>query len=120
MIGGMPHILSVAHGPGRIALSKDATGEVVVLPMHPSHEIDVREHAFLAGTHSLNYSFVRIKGLANVMHGGSGMYMDRFVTAGEPWPPAAARLRQRVPEDARSQARRSWSSQAGSSTRTRR
>ncbi|HUC21218.1 MAG TPA: AIM24 family protein, partial [Streptosporangiaceae bacterium] len=50
MIGGMPHILSIAHGPGRIALSKDATGEVVVLPIHPSHEIDVREHAFLAGT----------------------------------------------------------------------
>ena len=56
----------------------------MVLPIHPSHEIDVREHAFLAGTHSLNYSFVRIKGLANVMHGGSGMYMDRFVTAGDP------------------------------------
>jgi uncharacterized protein (AIM24 family) len=82
MIGGMPHILSVAHGPGRIALSKDATGEVVVLPIHPSHEIDVREHAFLAGTHSLNYSFVRIKGLANVLHGGSGMFMDRFITRG--------------------------------------
>ncbi len=84
MMGGMPHIISVAQGPGRIALSKDATGEVVVLPLHPSMEIDVREHAFLAGTHSLSYSFVRIKGLANVMHGGEGMYMDRFVTAGEP------------------------------------
>jgi uncharacterized protein (AIM24 family) len=54
-----------------------------VLPIHPTHEIDVREHAFLAGTHSLNYSFVRIKGLANVLHGGSGMYMDRFVTGGD-------------------------------------
>ena len=55
-----------------------------MLPLHPSMEIDVREHAFLAGTHSLTYSFVRIKGLANVMHGGEGMYMDRFVTANEP------------------------------------
>ena len=100
MLGGMPHILSVAHGPGRIAFSRDATGEVVVLPLHPSMEIDVREHAFLAGTHSLNYSFVRIKGLANVLHGGSGMYMDRFVTQNEPGPAAAARLRQRLPEDA--------------------
>jgi uncharacterized protein (AIM24 family) len=27
---------------------------------------------------------VRIKGLANVMHGGEGMYLDRFVTANEP------------------------------------
>jgi uncharacterized protein (AIM24 family) len=82
-IGGMPHIVSVAHGPGRIALSRDATGEVVVLPLHPSMEIDVREHAFLAGTHSLSYSFVRIKGLVNVLHGGSGMYMDRFITQNE-------------------------------------
>ncbi len=83
-IGGMPHILSIAHGPGRVALSRDATGEVVVLPLHPSMELDVREHAFLAGTHSLTYSFVRIKGLANVLHGGSGMYMDRFVTSQQP------------------------------------
>ncbi len=84
MLGGMPHVLSIAHGPGRIAFSRDAAGEVVVLPLHPSMELDVREHAFLAGTHSLNYSFVRIKGLANVMHGGEGMYLDRFVTANEP------------------------------------
>ena len=77
---GMPFVISVASGPGRIAFSRDATGEVVVLPIGPSHELDVREHAFLAGTHSLDYSFVRIKGLANVMHGGEGMYMDRFVT----------------------------------------
>lgn len=84
MMGGMPHILSVAHGPGRVAFSRDAAGEVVVLPLHPSMELDVREHAFLAGTHSLTYSFVRIKGLANVLHGGGGMYMDRFVTQNQP------------------------------------
>jgi len=47
-------------------------------------ELDVREHAFLAGTHSLTYSFVRIKGLANVLHGGDGMYIDRFITQREP------------------------------------
>lgn len=80
MLGGMPHVISMAHGPGRIAFSRDATGEVVVLPVGASHELDVREHAFLAATHSLDYSFVRIKGLANVMHGGEGMFMDRFVT----------------------------------------
>ncbi len=83
-VGGMPHMVTVANGPGRIAFSRDATGEVVVLPLHPSMELDAREHAFLAGTHSLSYSFVRIKGLANVLHGGSGMYMDRFVTSREP------------------------------------
>ncbi len=83
-LGGMPHILSIAQGPGRIAFSRDATGELVVLPLHPGMELDVREHAFLIGTHSLNYSFVRIKGLTNLLHGGSGMYMDRFITQNYP------------------------------------
>jgi uncharacterized protein (AIM24 family) len=80
--GGMPFVVTVATGPGRVAVSRDATGEMVVLPLHPSMEIDVREHAFLAASSSVNYSFVRIKGLANLLHGGSGMYMDRFITDG--------------------------------------
>lgn len=84
MLGGMPFVVSMAHGPGRVAFSRDATGEVVVLPLHPSMELDVREHAFLVASHSIIYSFVRIKGFRNVMHAGDGMYMDRFVTSGEP------------------------------------
>jgi uncharacterized protein (AIM24 family) len=47
-------------------------------------ELDVREHAFLLASHSIEYSYVRIKGLANLLHGGSGMFMDRFVTAQYP------------------------------------
>ena len=82
MLGGMPHVISLAHGPGRVAFSRDASGELVVLPLHPSMELDVREHAFLVASHSINYSFVRIKGMTNVLH-GEGMYMDRFVTEGE-------------------------------------
>lgn len=84
MVGGMPFVLSVAYGPGRVAFSRDSPGELVVLPLHPGMELDVREHAFLVATHTINYSFVRIKGLANLLHGGNGMYMDRFVTAGAP------------------------------------
>ncbi|MDQ6782130.1 MAG: AIM24 family protein [Actinomycetota bacterium] len=83
MLGGMPFVISMAHGPGRVAFSRDASGEVVVLPLHPGMELDVREHAFLVASHSIAYSFVRIKGMTNVMH-GEGMYMDRFVTAGDP------------------------------------
>ncbi len=83
-LGGMPYLVSIANGPGRIAFSRDANGEVVVLPLHPSMELDVRGHAFLAASHSIQYSFIKIKGLANVLHGGEGMYMDRFVTSGEP------------------------------------
>jgi len=84
MLGGMPHIISIASGPGRIAFSRDATGEVVVLPLHPSMELDVRGHSFLLGSHTITYSFVQLKGMVNVLHGGEGMFMDRFVTAGEP------------------------------------
>jgi len=81
---GMPFLIRVASGPGRIAFSRDATGELVVLPLHPGMEVDVREHAFLLSSHQIQYSFVRIKGLANILFGGQGMYMDRFVTAGSP------------------------------------
>ncbi len=83
-IAGMPFIISLAHGPGRIAFSRDATGELVVMPLHPGMELDAREHAFLLASHHISYSFIRIKGLRNVMHGGQGMYMDRFVTGTEP------------------------------------
>ncbi|HUB83256.1 MAG TPA: AIM24 family protein [Bryobacteraceae bacterium] len=82
--GGMPFLISVASGPGRIAFSRDATGELVVLPLHPGMEVDVREHAFLLSSHQIQYSYVRIKGLCNILFGGQGMYMDRFVTAGSP------------------------------------
>ena len=81
---GMPYQVTYAQGPGRVALSRDAAGELVVLPLQPTMEIDVREHAFLAASHTATYSYVQIKGLANVLHGGSGMYMDRFVT--QQWP----------------------------------
>ena len=74
-------VVTLANGPGRIAFSRDAPGELVVLPLHPGMELDVREHAFLLASHSIQYSFVRIKGLVNLLHGGSGMFMDRFVTA---------------------------------------
>jgi len=81
VLAGMPFIISVAQGPGRVAFSRDATGELVVLPLHPGMELDVREHAFLLASSNITYSFERIKGLRNILFGGQGMYMDRFVTA---------------------------------------
>ena len=83
-LAGMPFIISVANGPGRVAFSRDATGELVVLPLHPGMELDVREHAFLLASHHIAYSYVRIKGLRNILFGGQGMFMDRFVTGNEP------------------------------------
>jgi len=82
-LAGMPFIVSLAHGPGRVAFSRDATGELVVMPLHPGMEVDVREHAFLLASHHIGYSYVRIKGLRNILFGGQGMFMDRFVTGNE-------------------------------------
>jgi uncharacterized protein (AIM24 family) len=84
VLAGMPFVVSIATGPGRVAFSRDATGELVVLPLHPGMELDVREHAFLLSSHQIAYSFVRIKGLRNILFGGQGMFMDRFVTTREP------------------------------------
>jgi uncharacterized protein (AIM24 family) len=81
---GMPHLVTVAQGPGRIAFSRDATGEIIVLPMPAGVELDVREHAFLLASGSVAYTYTRIKGLANILHGGNGMWMDRFVTQQAP------------------------------------
>ncbi|MBL8796050.1 MAG: AIM24 family protein [Planctomycetia bacterium] len=80
LLAGMPVIVTVAHGPGRVAFSRDNSGELVVLPMHPGQELDVREHAFLLGSQHIDYSYTRIKGLTNILFGGQGMFMDRFVT----------------------------------------
>jgi uncharacterized protein (AIM24 family) len=83
VLGGMPFVITLATGPGRVAFSRDSAGELVVLPLHPQMEVDVREHAFLVGSHSIRYSFERIKGMTNMMHSGSGMYLERFTTDGE-------------------------------------
>ena len=80
---GMPFIISIAQGPGRVAFSRDAAGELVVLPIWPGQELDVREHAFLLASHSINYTYTRVQGLKNILFGGQGMFMDRFVAAQE-------------------------------------
>ena len=84
VLGGMPFVITMAGGPGRVAFSRNATGELVVLPMAAGFELDVREHAFLLATHTIGYTFIKIQGLVNILHGGEGMYMDRFVTT--QWP----------------------------------
>ncbi len=81
---GMPFIVTIAHGPGRVAFSRDQTGELVVMPLHPGMELDVREHSFLLASHQIAYSYVRIQGLRNILFGGQGMFMDRFVTTNAP------------------------------------
>ena len=84
LLSGMPFVLSVAHGPGRVSFSRDAPGEVVVLPVDPGTEIDAREHAMLVASAGLTYSFEQLQGVKLMLAAGSGMYLDRFAASDAP------------------------------------
>jgi uncharacterized protein (AIM24 family) len=38
----------------------------------------MREHQFLAATGSVDYSFTRVKGVSNMLLGGTGFFIDHF------------------------------------------
>ncbi len=84
VLAGMPFVLSVAQGPGRVSFSRDAPGELIVLPVDPGVELDVREHGMVVATTDLTYSFEKLSGLKATMAAGGGMYLDRFVAHAEP------------------------------------
>ena len=52
--------------------------------LHPGMRMDVREHAFVLASSHIAYSYVRVKGLWNILFGGQGMFMDQFVTTNLP------------------------------------
>jgi uncharacterized protein (AIM24 family) len=83
-VAGMPHAVVEAQGPGRIAVTRDASGEVVVLPLHPGVETDVRGHAFLAASQNVGYDFIQIDKLASMFHGGPGGGCCSCTAAGTP------------------------------------
>lgn len=78
MIAGMQVFITEATGPGEVAFSRDGTGHIVPLHMKTGEEIHVREHQFLAATDNIAYTFERIKGMGNLMFGGSGFFIDKF------------------------------------------
>ena len=41
----------------------------------------MREHQFLAATGHVNYTFARVKGIGNMLLGGSGFFIDTFTAA---------------------------------------
>jgi uncharacterized protein (AIM24 family) len=84
LLGDLPFVLSVAHGPGRLSFSRDAPGELVVLPVDPGVETDLREHAMIVATSTLTYSFEKLGGLKATMAAGTGMYLDRYQATDRP------------------------------------
>ena len=81
LLAGMPILMTQAHGPGRIAFSRDGVGHVFPIHLHPGEAVDVREHQWLAATDYVHYSFARVKGVANILFGGTGFFIDTFYTS---------------------------------------
>ena len=82
---GMPLIMTQAQGPGHIAFSCDAPGEMISVPIHPGQTIGVKEHLFLAATNTAGYDWFqtniwfRSKSADDTeTHYPVGMFMDRF------------------------------------------
>src|SRR6202008_4703339 len=75
MVAGMQVFVTEASGPGMIAFSRDGPGHIV--PVHPpqGRELEVREHQFLAATAAIDYSFSRVKGVSNMLFGGTGFFV---------------------------------------------
>jgi uncharacterized protein (AIM24 family) len=84
LLSGMPFVLSVARGPGRVAFSRDAPGELVVVPVEAPAEVDVREHALVLATGTLGYTFEKLPGVRAMLVAGTGMYLDRFAAQSAP------------------------------------
>jgi uncharacterized protein (AIM24 family) len=85
MLSGMPIVMAQAHGPGRVAFSRDAPGEMIALPIQPGYSVDVREHTFLVATGQVAYDwfntniwFTTKSGDETETHYPLGMVMDRF------------------------------------------
>ena len=80
---GLQIFISTAQGPGNVAMSREAPGQIVALKLRPGQAVDVREHQFLLATHAVNYDFYWQQGLANVFFSRSGLFIDRFTATQE-------------------------------------
>jgi uncharacterized protein (AIM24 family) len=91
MLAGMPLVMTQARGPGHIAFSRDAAGEVIALPIQPGQAVDVCEHLFLVATSHVSYDwfqtgiwFTTKNGDETETHYPLGMTMDRFAAPRAP------------------------------------
>jgi uncharacterized protein (AIM24 family) len=94
MFAGMPLIMMQAHGPGHIAFSRDAPGEMVAVPLQPGAAVDVREHIFVVANHAVEYDWFQTNVWYTCRTGNDnndtettfpiGQFMDRFVARDRP------------------------------------
>jgi uncharacterized protein (AIM24 family) len=77
-IAGLDFFITRSVGPGRVAFSRDSPGQCIPLHLAQGDELHVREHQFIAATDNLDYTFERVKGIQNMLLGGSGFFIDKF------------------------------------------
>ncbi|MBF0570825.1 MAG: AIM24 family protein [Candidatus Omnitrophica bacterium] len=82
MMAGMDVFVTQTQGIGRIAFSRDGAGHVFAIHLNENQKVDVREHQFLAATDNVDYTFNRVKGVANMLLGGTGFFIDTFTCKG--------------------------------------
>ena len=78
LVAGMPIFMTEAQSAGEVAFSRDDVGHVLSIHLQPGQSILVREHQFLAATGNVDYTFNRVKGVSNMLFGGTGFFIDRF------------------------------------------
>lgn len=78
---GLPLVMVRADGPGRIAFSNDAPGEIIAVPLEAGLSVDVRAGAFLVASGQVHYDWLA-SGVwyrtAEGWHYPLGRYLDRF------------------------------------------
>ncbi|MCP2341814.1 AIM24 family protein [Actinomadura rupiterrae] len=85
MMAGLPLVMLVGQGPGRIALSDNHAGDIVVLPLQHGQSMWVREHRFLVATGNVAYDWTSTgiwydtrKGDERERHWPMGQFGDVF------------------------------------------
>jgi len=82
MISGMPVVMVQSEGHGKIGFSRDGAGHLFGIHFRQGDTLDVREHQWLAATDSLDYTFTRVRGMANMLFSGTGLFIDTFTCKG--------------------------------------
>jgi uncharacterized protein (AIM24 family) len=82
LVAGMPIFMTETQSAGEVAFSRDDPGHVLPLHLQPGRAILVREHQFVAATSNVDYTFNRVKGVSNMLFGGTGFFIDRFEAHG--------------------------------------
>jgi uncharacterized protein (AIM24 family) len=78
MMAGIQIFVTEAKGQGQIAFSRDGAGHIAAMHLKKDQGLHVREHQFLAASGGIDYTFERVKGVANILFGGTGFFIDKF------------------------------------------